>query len=417
MLGREGEVPEEITTSDQIFDLAFHPKVNALAVGLVSGAVEVYRYETGKNTESKLMLTSKEHTGSCRGTLFSDDGERLYTISSDQSIKVLDGIGRVTMNVADAHDDPINRIISLSEGGSIIATGDDAGCVKLWDMRTSVSKEMMSWELHEDFVSGFAYNADAQTLLSVGGDATLCAYDIRKQANANRSDDQEAELHCVQVMKGGRKVVCGTQDGVILFFTWGRWGDCSDRYPGHPETVDCFLKLDESTVLTGSSDGLIRAVALQPNKILGVIGDHEEFPVEGMRSSRDGRILGSFAHDEVVRFWDISMFADDEDRDELGEGEGEEEMGEGNGNSGKKRRGVSSTGEEEEEEEGEGMEMEEGEDEEEGEEGEEGEWEDMEESSSEMADSDDDDDSDEDESGGGGVKKLPTAAEKFFADL
>jgi hypothetical protein len=26
---------------------------------------------------------------------------------------------------------------------------------------------------------------------------------------------------------------------------------------------------------SGSSDGLIRVVALQPNKILGVIGDHE----------------------------------------------------------------------------------------------------------------------------------------------
>ena len=59
------------------------------------------------------------------------------------------------------------------------------------------------------------------------------------------------------------------------------------------------LKIDESTVLTGSSDGLIRVVQLQPNKVLGVVGDHDDFPVEGMRVSRDGRVLASFAHDET----------------------------------------------------------------------------------------------------------------------
>ena len=59
------------------------------------------------------------------------------------------------------------------------------------------------------------------------------------------------------------------------------------------------LKIDESTILTGSSDGLIRVVQLQPNKVLGVVGDHDDFPVEGMRVSRDGRVLASFAHDET----------------------------------------------------------------------------------------------------------------------
>jgi hypothetical protein len=55
-----------------------------------------------------------------------------------------------------------------------------------------------------------------------------------------------------QVIKNGRKVIAGTQDGVILVFSWDQWGDCSDRYPGHPETVDCMYKVDESTVITGN---------------------------------------------------------------------------------------------------------------------------------------------------------------------
>ena len=399
-------VPDEIKCSEQIFDISFHPKVDALAVGLIDGSVEVYKY--GLGSENTIMLNCKNvHSASCRGVMFTDDGERLYTISSDKSILGIDGIGRTVIMIPDAHDDPINKMISLSEGGCMIATGDDTGCVKLWDMRTT-AKEVMAWSLHEDFVSGFAFNSDANVLLSVGGDATLCTYDLRKQKNTNRSDDQEAELQCVQVMKGGKKVICGTQDGVILYFSWDKWGDCSDRFPGHPETVDCFMKVDESTVLTGSSDGLIRIVALQPNKVLGIIGDHEDFPVEGMRSSRDGRVLGSFAHDETVRFWDISMFADDENDDE--------EMADGEEAPSGKARAFPKVGDDADME----MEGDDGEGEEDdGDEDadEENAWEDMSEESGAMSDSDDSDDDDDSEGQKGGRKKLPSASEKFFADL
>ena len=65
-------------------------------------------------------------------------------------------------------------------------------------------------------------------------------------------------------------MIVGTQSGVLLIFSNGKWGDCSDRYPGHPETVDCLLKVDENTIMTGSSDGLIRVVSIHPNKILGM---------------------------------------------------------------------------------------------------------------------------------------------------
>jgi hypothetical protein len=45
---------------------------------------------------------------------------------------------------------------------------------------------------------------------------------------------------------------------------------------------------------------------------------YKDFPVEGLKQSAHdgGRILGSFAHDEIVRFWDLSMFADDGDNDD-----------------------------------------------------------------------------------------------------
>jgi hypothetical protein len=38
------------------------------------------------------------------------------------------------------------------------------------------------------------------------------------------------------VLKHGKKVAVGCQSGVLSIFSWGYWNDCSDRFPGHPES-------------------------------------------------------------------------------------------------------------------------------------------------------------------------------------
>lgn len=307
------------SSGEQVFDVCFHPLANIVAVAGITGLIEVFHCD-GEHA-GRAVMQSQLHSSSCRGIEFGFGGERLYSVSSDRSWKATDSSGVAIMHCPDAHESSINKIKMIDglSGSDIFATGDDSGCVRLWDSR--LRGPVITWKLHEDFVSDFTYSSDHHTLVSVGGDACLCVYDIRKESNCVKSDAQEAELLCVEFIKHDRKVVCGTDDGVLLYFSWGQWGDCSDRYPGHPESVDCLLKIDESTLLTGSSDGMIRAVTLLPNKILGLIGHHDEFPVEGMATSHDRRNLVSYSHDEILRFWDVSMFADDVDDEEKEEGE------------------------------------------------------------------------------------------------
>ena len=70
-------------------------------------------------------------------------------------------------------------------------------------------------------------------------------------------------------MKRGRKVVCGSQEGVLDIFDYSDIEDISDRFPGHPSSVDALLPLDDDIVMTGSSDGVIRIISILPNKMLG----------------------------------------------------------------------------------------------------------------------------------------------------
>lgn len=54
--------------------------------------------------------------------------------------------------------------------------------------------------------------------------------------------------------------MCGTGEGVLNIFNWGEWGNISDRFPGHPMSVDCLQSVGDTVVCTGSSDGLVRCV-------------------------------------------------------------------------------------------------------------------------------------------------------------
>jgi len=104
-----------------------------------------------------------------------------------------------------------------------------------------------------------------------------------------QSEDQEDELLSIVPIKGATKIVVGTQLGILSVFNRSSgWGDCVDRIPGHPHSVDglCALpaslpNVDHSSViLTGSSDGFVRAVSVFPTKLQGVVADHGEWPVE-----------------------------------------------------------------------------------------------------------------------------------------
>ncbi|KAG5639747.1 hypothetical protein H0H81_000027 [Sphagnurus paluster] len=172
-----------------------------------------------------------------------------------------------------------------------------------------------------------------------------------------QSEDQEDELLSIVSIKGGSKVVVGTQIGILSIFNRNAgWGDCVDRVPGHPHSIDALCNLPElagidtsSTVLTGSSDGFVRAVEILPTKLLGVVADHGEWPVEriaigggtsqltledssgsktGNRVDDDaaqeedgvghGSVrwwVGSVGHEEVLRLTDLEAFLHEASKD------------------------------------------------------------------------------------------------------
>jgi len=264
-------------------------------------------------------------------------------------------------------------------GTSLLATGDDNGGIRIWDERLldgggggggnrNSNKRpkgcVLEWNQHDDYVSGIEYSAHGtgngnNTLLATSADGSLGVYDLRMNKGTvidttRKSDHQDDELLSLCILKSGgkKKVVCGTQTGTLSVFSWGTWGDISDRFPGHPSSVDALLKVDENTVLTGSSDGLIRVVQLHPDKFLGILNEsadarmssksgpelagndqdnshgHGGYPVEKLEYNSNKDVVGSVSHDNYVRLWDARILKDDNNDDDDDDDDDEEELSE-----------------------------------------------------------------------------------------
>ncbi|KAI3628084.1 hypothetical protein CBS14141_002085 [Malassezia furfur] len=339
----------DIALSSDALDVAFHPDEDKhlLAVGLISGKVQLFDYSALVNQDAatdapkkryKRLWSVRPSHKSCRGVTFDANGSHIYAIFKDGSLMSLDPrTGEVLQRVNKAHDSAPSRILSVD--AHLLVTGDDDGVVRLWDpaLASEDAKPIQSYDHHTDWITDLLWctnlepartrskdqaqkrkrdessDRDARSrLVCTSGDGTLSVIDVRSKKKAVEvSDDQEDELL-------GKKLVVGTQLGILSLWAPSRGLlDHVDRFPGHPSSVDAICTLDDDTVLTGSSDGLIRVVQLFPHKLLGIVADHDGMPVEVMR--KKGHFIASLGHGSECKLTDLRPLLEGDEDEEVDE--------------------------------------------------------------------------------------------------
>ncbi|KAM9425636.1 WD repeat-containing protein 55 [Pholidichthys leucotaenia] len=297
------DTPEDIRLEAVANTVDLHPTRDVLACGDVDGDVYAFSYSCTEG-ENRELWSSGHHLKSCRQVRFSADGQRLYTASRDRAVHQLDvERGQLVTRIRGAHGAPINSLLLVDE--NILATGDDGGTLKVWDMRKGSA--IMDLKHHDDYISDITVDQAKRILLTASGDGTMGVFNLKRGASSCCGTKyQSGDLTSVALMKRGKKVVCGSSEGTIYVFNWNGFGATSDRFALKAESVDRIVPITDSIMCTASTDGYIRAVNLFPNRVIGCIGQHVGEPIEEITKCRDSRFLVSCAHDQLIKFWDIS---------------------------------------------------------------------------------------------------------------
>uniref|UniRef100_A0A3Q1ICL9 WD repeat-containing protein 55 n=1 Tax=Anabas testudineus TaxID=64144 RepID=A0A3Q1ICL9_ANATE len=296
------DTPGDIQLEANANTVALHPSRDILVCGDVDGDVYAFSYSCTEG-ENRELWSSGHHMKSCRQVRFSADGQKLYSVSRDKCIHMLDvERGQLVTRIRKAHESPINSLLLVDE--NILATGDDVGTLKVWDMRKGTA--IMDMKHHEDYISDITVDQAKRILLTTSGDGTMGVFNIKRRRFELLSEYQSGDLTSVALMKRGKKVVCGSSEGTIYIFNWNGFGATSDRFAIKAESVDCIVPITDNIMCTASMDGYIRAINLLPNRVIGCIGQHPGEPIEELAKSWDSRFLVSCGHDQLVKFWDIS---------------------------------------------------------------------------------------------------------------
>jgi WD40 repeat protein len=109
--------------------------------------------------------------------------------------------------------DTAAHVVALSPDGKVLATGDAAGQIQLWDVASATRVKTLTG--HQGLITGLCFSADGMTLASAGHDRTARVWDVPAGKPRAVFLGHQREVVCVALSANGRVLATGGNDQSI----------------------------------------------------------------------------------------------------------------------------------------------------------------------------------------------------------
>ncbi|CRH00400.1 nucleolar Jumonji domain interacting protein, putative [Plasmodium relictum] len=295
-----------IECENLIFDVEFHPKLDMICAGLFNGYLILYNLNEEKK-KFKKKWDVHNHEKAVRCVSFSKNGNKILAASSDNNCSLTDITGKVLWKNK-CHNYTMNSILFTSL--NTFLTADERGFIKHWDLRNQSKNPIHEIKEFDDTISSMLLDHDEKSIVVTSG-GFIALFDIlnkKKISSHSISTEYDDEFLCSKLMAYNSKIVCTTINGYITIFSKQHWGNIEGKLKASKDIINTFVKLDEYTICYGTSDGMIKAAHLLPNKIGENIGRHNgDESIEKLAINKKKNLLASVSHDYSIKFYPIEI--------------------------------------------------------------------------------------------------------------
>ncbi|CCO37174.1 hypothetical protein BN14_11327 [Rhizoctonia solani AG-1 IB] len=285
-----------------VSSVAFSPSGAFIASGSSYNTIQVFDAHTGH----PLLGPLQGHTGWITSIIFSPDSCRLFSCSSDGTVRmwdIQDAGAHDALLPASALSQPIYAV-RYSRSGLRAVSGSEDGTVHVWDVRT---RDLVLQPLrgHTKAVSSVDYSPDDRYIASASWDDTLricdasTGQDIRGPIQGHAST-----VKCVRFSPDGSLLVSASDDGTVRLWDVASGRPLMQLFKGDSPIYSVGFSPDGQLVVCGSRDGSIPIINRHTGDIVvGPIRGHSK-DINSVEFSPDGRRIVSGSYDKSVRTWD-----------------------------------------------------------------------------------------------------------------
>ena len=261
------------------------------------------------NTIREWSLSSGEcvrrlegHSYGVTSLVLSSDGSRLYSGSWDATIREWSLSSGECVRRLEGHSEGVTSLV-LSSDGSRLYSGSSDTTIREWSLSSGECVRRL--EGHSSGVTSLVLSSDGSRLYSGCSDTTIREWSLSSGEGVRRLEGHSKSVTSLVLSSDGSRLYSGSYDNTIREWSLSS-GECVRRLEGHSDRVTSLvLSSDGSRLYSGSYDKTIREWSLSSGECVRRLEGHSD-TVTSLVLSSDGSRLYSGSDDNTIREWSLS---------------------------------------------------------------------------------------------------------------